>query len=172
MHLQKKSFLLLTGSISLAVVFILFGPLGMTGTAQAAPDMILFTFTDTALTQYTDLSGNLIGEGVHVGELRCVGDHCNQKIEFEPATPGPGTEPLVYEYKFKSKQAFDPVTETVVVSGTGTISSGSSKIRFAFTGTLQNNGDGTVYVRYDASTPVASFIFPAAPGTFSVISDN
>jgi hypothetical protein len=165
---QKKSGLLLAVSIGLAVVFILFGPLGLTGTAQAAPGMILVTFTDTAPIQYTDLSGNLIGEGVHVGELRCVGDNCNQKIEFEPVSPGSTTEPLVYEYKFKSRVAFNPAAETVVVEGTGTISGAGPKIRFSFTGVFQNNWDGTVQVRYDASTPEASFIFPAAPGTFSI----
>ncbi|MGB7876037.1 MAG: hypothetical protein WBL25_16770 [Anaerolineales bacterium] len=172
MRSQKKSVLLLVGSISLALVSILFGPLGLTGTAQAAPDMILVTFTDTALIQYKDLSGNLSGEGVHVGELRCVGDNCNQKIEFEPVFPGPTTEPLVYEYKFKSRVAFSPEAETVVVSGTGTISGAGPKIRFSFTGVFQNNGNGTVQVRYEASTPEASFIFPAAPGTFSIISNN
>ena len=55
MRSQKKSVLLLVGSISLALVSILFGPLGLTGTAQAAQGMILVTFTDTAPTQYTDL---------------------------------------------------------------------------------------------------------------------
>ena len=172
MRSQKKSVLLLAGSIGLALVFTLFGPLGMTGTVQAAPDMILVTFTDTAPIQYTDLSGNLIGEGLHLGELRCVGDTCNQKIEFEPVFPGPGTEPLVVEYKFKSRQAFDPVAERVVVSGTGTIDNGGPKLKFSFTGTFQNNGDGTVLVRYEASAPEASFIFPEAPGTFSFISNN
>lgn len=170
MRSRKKSVFVLAVSIGLVAIFFLFGPLGMTGTAQAAPGMIRVTFTDTT-TQYTDLSGNDLGAGVHVGELRCVGDVCNQKIEFVPLS-GSTTDLLVYEYKFKSRQAYDPTAELVVVSGTGTISSAGPKIRFAFTGTFQNNGDGTIYVRYDASTPEASFIFPAAPGTFSVISNN
>jgi len=171
MRSQKKSVLLLAGSISIAVVFILFGPLGLTGTAQAAPDMILVTFTDTTPIQYTDLSGAVIGEGVHVGELRCVGDNCNQKVEFEPSYSEPNTEPVVFEYKFKSRQAFNLESETVVVSGTGIISDGGSKIRFSFTSVFQNNGDGTIRVTYSASTPEASFIFPAAPGIFSVNSN-
>ena len=112
------------------------------------------------------------GEGVHVGELRCVGDNCNQKIEFEPVTPQPTTDAVVYEYKFKSRQAFDLEEDTVVVSGAGTISSGGPKIRFSFTGVFQNNGDGTVEVVYTASTPDASFFFPAAPGSFSNLSNK
>jgi len=172
MRSQKKSVLLLLGSTILALVFLLFGPLGLTGTAQAAPDMILVTFTGTAPIQYTDLSGNLLGEGMHLGELHCVGENCNQKVEFTPLSPGASSDPLVYEYKFKSRQAFDLEAETVVVSGTGTISGADQKIRFSFTGFFQNNGNGTVEVTYSASTPDASFIFPAAPGTFSVISNN
>jgi hypothetical protein len=72
--------------------------------------------------------------GVHVGELRCVGDTCNQKIAFEPLSPGPGTEPLVFEYKFKSRVAFDPDAERGFVSGTGTISGAGPKVRFSFRG--------------------------------------
>jgi len=167
MRTKKKSLLLLTSSICLAMMFILFGPLGMTGTVQAAPDMILVTFTDVAPIPYTDLSGNLIGEGVHLGELRCVGDNCSQKITVEPVSLVSSTEPLVYEYKFKSREASDAEGGTVVVSGTGTISSADSKIRFSFTGVFQNNRNGTIQVTYVASIPEASFIFPAAPGTFS-----
>ena len=170
MRAKKKNLLLLTSSINLALVFILFGPLGTTGRAQAAPEMIRVTFTDATPIPYTDLSGNLIGEGLHLGELRCVGENCNQKITFEPVSPG--TEPLVYEYKFKSRETFDAEGGTVVVSGTGTISSAGSKIRFSFTGVFRNNGDGTIQVRYIASTPEASFIFPAVTGTFSTSSNN
>ena len=169
---QKKNVLLLAVSIGLAGVFILFGPLGMMATAQAAPDTLVVTFTDTSPIQYADLSGNVIGEGVHVGDLRCVGDNCNQKIEFEPVSPQATTDTVVYEYKFKSRQAFDPVAERVVVSGTGTIISGGPKIRFSFTGVFQNNRDGTVQVTYLASNPDASFLFPAAPGTFSIFGNN
>ena len=48
MSSQKRSVLLLVGSTGLALVLILFGPLGLTGTVQAAPDMILLTFTNTS----------------------------------------------------------------------------------------------------------------------------
>ena len=153
-------------------VFTLFGLLGTTATAQAAPNIILVTFTDTSQIQYTDLSGNAIGEGAHVGELLCIGDTCNQKIEFEPVSLQPTTDTVVIEYKFKAKQVFDPIAKIVVVAGSGTVLSDGSKTRFSFTGTFQNNGDGTVRVTYIASTPDASFIFPAAPGTFRILNNN
>ena len=172
MRTQKKSVQLLAVSIGFTVMFILFGTFGMTSTVQAAPEIVLVTFNDTSPIQYMDPSGNVIGEGTHVGELRCVGDSCNQKIEFEPISPQGTTETVVYVYKFKSREAFDPAAERVVVSGTGTVFSGGPKIRFSFTGVLQNNGDGTVKVTYVASTPDASFLFPAAPGTFSIMSNN
>lgn len=172
MRSKKKSVFLLAGSIGFALMFFLFGPWGATGTAQAAPEMILILFTDTAPIQYTDLNEIPLGEGVHVGELHCVADQCNQKIAFEPVTPGPGPEPLVYEYKFKSRQSFDPAAERVIVSGTGTISGAGPKSRFSFSAVFENNGDGTVQVTYSASSPEASFIFPAAPATFHVLSGN
>ena len=188
MRSPKKTALLLAVSISLAGVFGLLGPLGMTAKVQAQEealheqinltlqmqaspkDIILVTFTDTSPIPYTDLSGNLIGEGVHVGQLWCAGDICNHKIEFEAVSPQPTTDTVVYEYKFKSRLLLDPVAEIVVVSGTGTMSNGGQKTKFSVTGVFQNNGDGTVSVTYNASTPDASFIFPAAPGTFRIIS--
>jgi hypothetical protein len=154
------------------MAFLLFGPLGVTATAQAASEIVLVTFSDTSPVQYTDPGGNTLGQGVHMGELRCVGEICNQKIEFEPLVPVATTETLVYEYKFKSREAFDPLTETVVVSGEGTISNGGMKTRFAFTGVLHNNGDGTVQVTYVTSALDGSFSFPAVPATFHVMVKN
>ena len=171
MHTQIRRVFLLAVLIVFAVLFNLFGPLGMTAAAQEAPNILIINFTDTSPVQYTDQSGNVF-EGLHVGELRCIEDVCNQKIEFKLTSPQPTTDTIVYEYKFKSRLAFDPVAERVIVSGTGTILSGGPKERFSFTGVFQNNGDGTVQVTYTASTPDASFFFPAAPGTFSILSNN
>lgn len=171
MRTQIRSVFLLAVSIVFIMLFNLFGPLGMTVAAQAAPNIISITFTDTSPIQYTDQSGN-ISEGLHVGELRCIEDVCNQKIEFKLTSPQPTTDTIVYEYKFKSILAFDPVAERVIVTGTGTIINDGPKDRFLFTGVFQNNGDGTVQVTYSASNPEASFFFPAAPGTFSILSNN
>ena len=107
-----------------------------------------------------------------MGSKKSVGENCNQKIAFEPLSPGSGTVTLVYEYKFKSRQAFDPAAERVVVSGSGTISGAGPKIKVSFTAVFENNGDGTVQVTYIASTPEDSLMFPAAPGTSSVLSGN
>jgi hypothetical protein len=163
MYSHKKSVRLLAVSIGL-VVFTLFGLLGTTATVQAAPTKIQVDFTDISPIQFMDSSGNDLGEGVLLGKLRCVGDTCNQKIAFVPASGN-----VVYEYTFKSRQAFDLVAERVVAAGTGTVFSDGSKTRFSFTGVFQNNGNGTVQVTLAASTPEASFYFPAAPGTFSIM---
>lgn len=40
-----------------------------------------------------------------------------------------------------------------------------NKERFIFTATFLNNRDGTLWVRYEASRPEASFIIPKAAGT-------
>jgi hypothetical protein len=169
---QKKTVLIFALSISLAIVFILLGPLGMITTVQAAPDMILIAFTDTSPTQYTDLLPNVIGTGLHVGELRCVGDICTQKIVFEPVTLLAASDTVVYEYKFKSLQVYDPLEGRLIVSGTGTIISNGPKTRFSFTGTFFDNRNGTVRVTYEASTPEASFIFPAASCSICLVSEQ
>ena len=163
MRSHKKSAFFVAAAVILTVVVLAFGTWEMTAKAQAAPDRILVTFTDPAPVQYTDLGGNLLGEGVLVGELQCVGEVCNQKIEFQPAT-----ETSVYEYKFKSLGAFDPAAERLVVSGTGTIASSGSKSKFSFSAVFEANGDGTMQVTYSASIPQASFAFPAVPGTFEI----
>jgi hypothetical protein len=132
--------------------------------AQEEPlTSVIVDFPDPVGTDVTDLAGSLIGEGVHVGILRCYDIRCAQKTQLQL------TETAVYEYKFKDLQAFDPLGQTVVVAGDGVISDGDGKQRFRFTATLENNGDGTVFVRYEASRPDASFIIPAAPGTFAVL---
>jgi hypothetical protein len=166
MHSHKKNVRLLAVSIGLAV-FTLLGLLGTTATVQAAPTKVLVTFTDTSLIQHVDPDGNVLGEGVFLGKLRCVGDTCNQKIAFVPALGN-----VVYEYTFKSRLAFDSAAERVVVTGTGTVFRDGSKTRFSFTGVFQNNPDDTVQVTYEASMPDASFNFPAVPGSFSVMNSN
>lgn len=164
MSSRKWKVFLSVGLVCLAMVFILIGPWGMTGIVQAAQEMILGSFTDSSPVQYTDLNGNIIGEGMVVGKMRCVGDNCTQEIEFEPISPQPTTDNVKYEYKFKSRQAVDPGEQVVVVSGTGSIISDGPKIRFTFAGVLQNNLDGTTRITFEASTPEASFIFPEVPG--------
>jgi hypothetical protein len=125
-------------------------------------------FTDDLTVQITDPSGNVVGEGVHGGEVKCKRNGCSQQTYLSFGLPL--AESTVYEYKFTTRLALDPEEERVVVEGKGTISSRGQKERFSFTATFQNNRDGTVSVGYVASRPDASFIIPRAPGTFSIIS--
>lgn len=134
---------------------------------QPVDDFVFFVvFTDPAVIEITDLSGNVVGEGTHEGSVRCNRDKCSQKtqLQFTPFF----TDPAVYEYKFSTRQALDLVAESVVVAGKGTISSNGQKERFLFTATFENNGDGTVSATYVASRPDASFMIPRSPATFRI----
>ena len=188
MRVTKIQSLLLAVGIGLAAVFIWLGFSGMTSSVLAqgsepegavpesrAPsdDVIIVVFTDPfpANVEIMDLSGNVIGEGRHSGEVRCNGNSCNHKSLLQFTVPL--TDPLSlteYEYKFTTRQAFDPVEERAVVAGVGTISSRGQKERFSFIATFQHNGDGTVSVTYVASRPDASFIIPRSPGMFTILS--
>lgn len=125
---------------------------------------VVVDFPDPVPTEILDLSGNVIGQGEHEGTVRCFDGNCGQRTEL-----GVTSIPAVYEYKFKDLQALDVVTEVAVVAGTGVKSGEDGKERFSFTAIFLNNGDGTVAVRYVASIPDASFVLPAAPGTFTLV---
>lgn len=183
--------LLLAVIIGLGAVFVSIGVLGMspalagelevTGSASLAPrqqaqpyEFFAFgvVFTDPAIVQITDLSGNVVGEGVHVGSVKCNRDNCSKttQLDFTIWFADPRPNESEYEYKFKTLQALDPEEERVVVAGTGTISSRDQQERFRFTATFQNNRDGTVSVTYVASRPDASFVIPKTLGTFTIYS--
>jgi hypothetical protein len=132
------------------------------------PDHLRFVafFDDDLTVQITDLIGDVIGEGVHGGRVKCNGTSCSQQTYLRLDTAS--AETTTYEYRFSSRQAIDPVARSVVVTGTGTISSQGQKERFSFTAVLQDNRDGTVSVTYVASRLDASFIVPRAPGTFLI----
>jgi hypothetical protein len=127
-------------------------------------DLQFIAFFTDDLSIITDLSGNVIGEGEHGGKIRCNKNTCNQQTNLTFRVVF--TDPIVYEYKFTTRLALNPEEESAVVAGKGTISSRGQKERFSFTATFQNNRDGTVWVRYEASRPDASFIIPEAPGRF------
>jgi hypothetical protein len=140
-------------------------PVRLDPPAQAPPPedfLFIVVFTDD-LSIITYLSGNVIGEGEHGGEVKCNGDNCSKKTQL--------TVPYgSVEYKFTTRQALDPEEDRVVVAGSGKISSLGQKERFLFTATFEDNRDGTVRVTYVASRSDASFIIPRAPGTFSISS--
>lgn len=135
---------------------------------QQLPEIIaVVVFTDPAsIVPISDLMGNEIGEGTHEGELRCNPSNCSQKTQLSITIPV--ASDLVYEYKFTTRLALDPEERRAVVGGKGTISNGDHKERFLFTATFQDNRDGTVYARYEASRSDASFIVQESPGLFEI----
>ncbi len=189
MEFRRIHILLVAAAIGLAAALISLGLLGttspalaqeaeMTGPINLAPGMqapapeydysIYYTFSLNL--EITDLSGNVVGEGMHGGKLRCIGDNCNQRTEvsFTSVFAPLYRTDVEYDYRFTSRQAHDLEAESVVVAGTGTLSSNGQKERFTFTATFQNNRDGTVSATYVASRPDASFRIPSAPGTFTI----
>ena len=148
------------------------GPVKQAAPEQPPPpfndDELIFSayFTEDLEIQITDLSGNVIGEGTHQGQVKCYRDNCNQTTQLTLSPPL--REGIVYEYKFTSRQVLDPEAQRVVVAGTGTIANQGQKERFSFIATFQNNQDGTVGVKYEASRPDASFIIPRSAGTFKI----
>lgn len=109
-----------------------------------------------------DLSGNPIGSGRHSGDLRCILGTCNQSTSLSISSPQ--TDTAEVEYRFMSLQADDPIARLLVVAGSGTILTGQQKEKFQFTATIQDNLDGTLAFRYEASRPDASFLIPGTPG--------
>lgn len=119
-------------------------------------------------TEVTDLVRNPVGEGIHTGAVKCKNGHCNKKTQLDLDLGGSTTDFVTLEYKFHALQAVDVEARRAVVSGSGTITSPGQKERFSFYATFQDNGDGTVNVRYDASRPDASFIIPGSPGSVEI----
>jgi hypothetical protein len=168
---------LLAVIMGLAAMFISLGLLGLASpalaqepeaelnvpVAQATPDVnVSFTvfFTDPGFNiQITDLAGNPVGEGEHGGQVRCNRNNCSQATQLQ-------LNGITYEYKFKTRQDVDPIARRVIVSGKGTLFTNGRSERFEFVAIFQDNQDGTVTVRYEASRPDASFIIPRSPGRF------
>lgn len=145
-------------------------PMYLDPLAQPQPDAPQFVafFADDLTVEIMDLGGNVVGQGAHGGAVKCNISRCNQRTDLSFGAAS--AEPVVYEYRFTTNVAIDPVVERVIVEGNGTISSHGQKERFSFTATFQNNKDGTVLVTYLASRPDASFIIAAAPGIFHILS--
>lgn len=164
----------------LAAVFILAALLGVASTALAQEQGLighlnlqplppvgahLVVFTDPVAHPVVDREGNVL-QGVHTGEVRCLGDNCNKKTQLDLLV---GSDRVVYEYQFKSLQALDSEARRSVVVGRGTMDDGLQRAKFLFTATFEDNGDGTVEVTYEASRPDASFRIPTSPGIFAII---
>jgi hypothetical protein len=135
---------------------------------RPADGVVTIYFTHPLTVPIMDPDGNIVGEGVHMGAVNCLGDRCHQQtyLGFDISSE----EPTVYEYRFATRLAINPEEEVVVVEGRGAISGRGQKERFSFTATFRNNVDGTVFVAYVASRPDASFTISSAPGSFDISS--
>jgi len=168
--MKRKNFgyLVLILAINIAAVWFFLGRLdvspaiaaGRTGIwslqqqpPEAAIGISIF-FTESQQT-ISDLSGNVIGEGEHGGDLKCVLDNCSQRTNLFITGVSINAE---IEYKFTTLEAIDLLARRVVVAGDGKIIDQGKKERFQFTFTIQDNQDGTLSVRYEASRPDASII--------------
>ena len=190
MNFTKIRSLSLAAVIGLGAAAILIGLLGMispvlaqeqelTRQVRSFPSMAkpaidfnaVFTDPPQFLVVY-DLSGNPVGEGVHLGEARCRGNNCNKntQILFTVSFTDPAV--LGVEYRFSNGVVLDPVERRAVVQGVGALYDGRQKERFTFTATFQDNRDGTISVRYEASIPYASFVIPNSPGRFEIITSR
>ena len=181
MHSRNRRLLLSIPSLALALFFVLAlllrstpvqahqpGLAGSDRADQVYPDQppspeftVGVVFTDPSAVSIEDLSGNHIGEGDHMGRVRCHRAVCSQKTRLLLN----GTE---YTYQYATRVAIDPGTHRVIVSGKGTIATGSGKERFSFVATFQDNRDGTVATTYVASRPDASFSVPRTAGKFEI----
>lgn len=126
-------------------------------------------FTDELPVQISDLSGNIVAEGRHSGEARCSRSSCNHKAEMVLLQSGSYPTPYQIEYRFTDRLALDPEASRAILAGTGTVGSDGQKLRFRFTATIQDNRDGSLTVRYEASVPDASFIV-SSRGSMSIFS--
>ena len=183
MLIRKVQILLLVVVIPLTVVFSLLGffrtakPVEASGEARVAakaedlwpsakpePEYIYtipLTDPDYFWGEILDLSGNILGEGLHFGRVKCTGDNCSQKTTIV-------LDGVEYTYKFSSRQAHDPDARRLVVEGIGTLTNERQKERFSFTATFEDNRDGTVKTAYVASRPDASFVVPDTSGRFEI----
>lgn len=129
---------------------------------QPLPDdgLSFIVYFTEELTTISNLSGIVIGDGVHEGVFACINDRCLQKTYLS------FTNPMIaaaeFEYRFTNRLVFDPTTGLAIVGGTGTIRVDGKKEKFEFTATIQDNADGTLSVRYLSSRPDASFSLQAA----------
>lgn len=118
-------------------------------------------FTDPAGTQIADLAGNVIGTGTFLGKVRCYNGNCNQRTQLAIGS----TE---YEYKFTTEQALDPDARRLIAAGIGTMVNQGQKVRFVFTAVFDDNLDGTIAVKIEASISDASFIIPNVSGNMTI----
>jgi hypothetical protein len=185
MNFTKIRSLSLAVVIGLSVTVGIIGLLGMispvlaeeqelTGPERLFPSMVKpeidFTVVFTDPVEYLvvyNLAGNPVGEGNHWGAVRCRGDNCNKNTQILFTVPL--TDPVEVEYRYSNRVALDREARRAMVQGVGILYNGHQKERFSFVATFEDNRDGTVFVRYEASRPDASFVIPNSSGKFEII---
>jgi hypothetical protein len=122
------------------------------------PIVVIVVFTDPQPIPIYGLSNSTpLGEGIHVGEVRCNQRNCTKSTQLE-------LEATTLSYKYSTRLAVDQSDRRAVVAGTGTIDGQGKKKRFSFTATFQDNEDGSIRATYVASDPNASVLIPSVPG--------
>lgn len=170
MNTKSRVTIFLASFVGLATVFILTGLFGVMSVQAQPPAMepsYHVVFTDTASIPISDLSGNIVGEGTHLGALMCKTSNCSQKIEIDFDITLVFTDLYHLEYKFTSRQEHDPDEKRLIVGGKGSLTTDHMKERFSFTAIFEDNRDGTVDATYNASRPDASFRV-TSPGSFAI----
>lgn len=176
MKTRNRRYIFLAMISSLVTVLIWTGLLGVSRVqaqpwqAQPPPPndedlQFIAFFTDELTIQISDLGGNIVGEGTHLGRVLCPGSNCSQKTSLDFSLNF--AIPTQIDYKFKELLALDPEAERAVVAGVGAIKSDHMNEKFSFSAVLQNNGDGTISVTYVASRPDASVAL-RSPGSFVI----
>lgn len=167
MLIRKLQLIVSTGVIVLFAVFILSGLLGTAApvlareqTQELPTELDLAAVINDSDAEVLKLDGSAAGTGSVAGKVNCIKDHCSNKMILDLAG-------FRYVYRFSSKVSLDPVNRRAVVGGTGTLINVADhqKERFSFTATVEDNGDGTLFTKFETSIPEISFIIPTAEGT-------
>jgi hypothetical protein len=136
-------------------------PVQATGPLPGYDDIYMLTTDDTFAAAILDGRGELIGYATHRGGLRCDEGLCSRQTEVQIMS---ATTRISYTYSFESLQAVYPDEERVAVLATAVVTESGQTTAFPVSVTFQNNGDGTIYTRYDAAHPATSFIIPRTAG--------
>jgi hypothetical protein len=163
MRLQRTRTVTLAVVLAFAGLYAVFAVLAAAPALASGPITVLI-LDDPNLRPMLDEGGHLIGYAEHQGGLRCEGIICGQETEMQNiAATVPVTD---YTYSFANLITVSGDEETIVVEGTGVMSSRDVQAaEFSFVATFKINPDRTVYARYDATLPEASFTIPRTSGS-------
>ena len=172
MRFTRVRFILLAGFFGFVAVYMVLGVLGTSPVMaeQGGELNVTLLLEEPREVQIWDLDGREIGAGEHLGTLGCNGNTCGLETELTFMYPITcyTSNCSEYEFNFVTRNEADPVNSSVVVVGTGTMVRSGQREAFTFIATFQDNRDGTVSAKYEASRPEASFMIPSTPGTLEM----